>query len=66
MRAVPGVVAVASTQWFGGLYKDEKPENFFAQFGTDPQAIFTVMTDFKIPADQLEAWQRDQAGCRCR
>ena len=64
MRTVPGVVAVAPTQWFGGFYKDEgKPENFFAQFGTDPAEIFTVMTDFKIPDDQLAAWQHDQAGC---
>jgi putative ABC transport system permease protein len=63
MRALPGVAAVAPTQWFGGLYKDEKPENFFAQFGTDPAEIFKVMTDFKIPDDQLAAWQRDQAGC---
>jgi putative ABC transport system permease protein len=64
MRTVPGVVAVAPTQWFGGLYGDEgKPENFFAQFGTDPAEIFTVMTDFKIPDDQLAAWQHDQAGC---
>ena len=63
MRTVRGVVAVAPTQWFGGLYKDEKPENFFAQFGTDPAEIFTVMTDFKIPDDQLSAWQHDQAGC---
>jgi putative ABC transport system permease protein len=63
MRTIPGVVAVAPTQWFGGLYKDDKPENFFAQFGTDPTEIFKVMTDFKIPDDQLAAWQRDQAGC---
>jgi len=63
MRTVPGVVAVVPTQWFGGLYKDDKPENFFAQFGTDPAEIFKVMTDFKIPDDQLAAWQRDQAGC---
>src|SRR5258708_12500246 len=63
MRTVRGVVAVAPTEWFGGLYKDEKPENFFAQFGTDPAEIFTVMTDFKIPDDQLAAWQHDQAGC---
>jgi putative ABC transport system permease protein len=63
MRTVPGVVAVAPTQWFGGLYKDDKPENFFAQFGTDPAEIFKVQTDFKIPDDQLAAWQRDQAGC---
>ena len=63
MRTVSGVVAVAPTQWFGGLYKDpNKAENFFAQFGTDPQEIFTVMTDYKIPPDQLEAWQHDQAG----
>ena len=62
IRSVPGVVAVAPTQWFGGFYKDEKPENFFAQFGTDPNEIFKVMTDFKIPEDQLAAWQRDQAG----
>ena len=62
MRAVPGVVAVAPTQWFGGLYKDGKPENFFAQFGTDPNEIFKVATDFKIPDNQLVAWQKDQAG----
>src|SRR5271165_3008518 len=60
---VPGVVAVAPTQWFGGQYKDDKPENFFAQFGTDPETIFKVVTDFKIPAEQLAAWQHDQAGC---
>jgi putative ABC transport system permease protein len=62
IRSVPGVVAVAPTQWFGGIYKDPKPENWFAQFGTDPEEIFKVMTDFKIPPDQLTAWQRDQAG----
>jgi len=62
MRAVPGVVAVSPTQWFGGIYKDEKPENFFAQFATDPEQIFKVVTDFKIPEDQLAAWQKDQAG----
>ncbi len=62
IRAVPGVVAIAPTQWFGGLYKDDKPENFFAQFATDPDEIFKVMTDFKIPPDQLASWQHDQAG----
>lgn len=63
IRTIPGVVAVAPTNWFGGLYIDDKPENFFAQFGTDPEEIFKVATDFKIPDDQLAAWQRDQAGC---
>jgi putative ABC transport system permease protein len=62
IRTIPGVIAVAPNNWFGGIYRDAKPENFFAQFGTDPQEIFKIFTDFKIPADQLEAWQRDQAG----
>jgi len=62
IRAIPGVVAVAPNNWFGGIYKDEKPENMFAQFGTDPDEFFKIYTDFKIPADQVEAWQRDRAG----
>src|SRR6202044_3066666 len=36
IRSVPGVVAVVPNSWFGGIYKDNKPENFFAQFGTAP------------------------------
>jgi putative ABC transport system permease protein len=62
IKTVPGVVEVVPTQWFGGKYIDDKPEHFFAQFATDPQELFKVYTDFKIPADQLEAWQHDRAG----
>jgi putative ABC transport system permease protein len=62
IRAIPGVVAVAPNNWFGGTYKDDKPENMFAQFGTDPDEILKIYTDFKIPADQVLAWQRDRAG----
>src|ERR1051326_3703954 len=63
IRAIPGVKQVVNQSWFGGQYKDDKPENFFAQFSTDPQEFFKVYTDFHIPADQLEAWQKDRAGC---
>jgi putative ABC transport system permease protein len=62
IRAIPGVVAVAPNNWFGGQYIDSKPEHFFAQFGTDPDELFKIFTDFKIPPDQLAAWQRDRAG----
>ena len=62
IQAIPGVKEVVNQQWFGGQYKDDKPENFFAQFGTDPQEIMKVYPEFKIPADQLEAWQHDRAG----
>src|SRR5580692_10064414 len=62
IRAMPGVVAVVPVSWFGGIYKDQKPENFFAQFGTDPDEFFKVYRDLEIPAEQVTAWQRDRQG----
>src|SRR5438045_9306423 len=62
IRAIPGVVSVVPVSWFGGIYKDQKPENFFAQFGTDPEEFFKVFRDVAIPADQVTAWQRDRQG----
>jgi putative ABC transport system permease protein len=62
IRAIPGVLAVVPVSWFGGLYKDDKPENFFAQFGTDPEEFFKVYRDIQMPQDQIEAWQRDRQG----
>ena len=62
IRAVPGVVAVVPVSWFGGLYKDDKPENFFAQFGTDPEEFFKVYRDIQMPEEQRIAWQRDRQG----
>lgn len=62
IRSVPGVVAVVPMSWFQGIYKDQKPENFFARFGTDPDEFFKVYRDFTIPDDQVKAWQRDRQG----
>jgi len=63
IRALPGVAAVVPENWFGGTYKDAKSQNFFAQFGTDPEEFFKVYPEWKIAPDQLAAWQRDRAGC---
>jgi len=62
IRAIPGVVGVVPVSWFGGIYKDQKPENFFAQFGTDPDEFFKVYRDVSIPPEQVTAWQRDRQG----
>ena len=63
IRHIPGVVHVVPMTWFGGKYKDDKPENYFAQFATDPEEYFDVAPDKIMPPDQLEAWKRDRAGC---
>ncbi len=62
IRALPGVVSVVPVSWFGGIYKDQKPENFFAQFGTDPEEFFKTFRDISMPEDQIKAWQRDRQG----
>jgi putative ABC transport system permease protein len=62
IQAIPGVKEVVNEQWFGGQYMDDKPEHYFAQFGTDPQEILKVYPEYKIPPDQLAAWQHDRAG----
>lgn len=62
IRAIPGVVSVVPVSWFGGIYKDQKPDNFFAQFGTDPEEFFKTFRDMEMPEDQVTAWQRDRQG----
>jgi putative ABC transport system permease protein len=62
IRSIPGVTSVVPVSWFGGLYKDEKPENFFANFGTDPEEFFKVYPELQMPADQFSAWQHDRQG----
>jgi len=37
--------------WFGGLYKDNKPENFFPQFATDPDEFPKVYPEMQIPPE---------------
>jgi putative ABC transport system permease protein len=62
IRSIPGVVAVVPVSWFQGVYKDQKPENFFPRFGTDPDEFMKVYRDVHMPDDQLKAWQRDRQG----
>jgi putative ABC transport system permease protein len=61
VREMDGVVAAVPFAWFGGKYGDGT--EFFAQFGTDPERVFDVWSEFKIPADQLAEFQRDRQGC---
>jgi len=62
IRGIPGVVSVVPISWFGGIYKDQKPENFFAQFSTDPDEFFKTYRDTSMSEDEIKAWQRDRQG----
>jgi putative ABC transport system permease protein len=61
VRAMDGVVAATPFAWFGGKYGDGT--EFFAQFGTDPQSLFDVWSEFKIPPEQLAAFKSGRQAC---
>jgi putative ABC transport system permease protein len=59
---VPGVEAITVFQWFGGTYKDNRdPANFFGRFAVEPDRLFDVYPDYKLPAGQIEAFRRERA-----
>ena len=64
MEHVPGVRVVMVANWFGGIYKDDRdPKNNFARFAVEPEKLFQVYGEFRIPEDQRKAFERDRAGC---
>ena len=57
---IPGVVAVAHYNWFGGVYQDDK--NFFPQFVIDPESQRKVMPEMVVTDDQWQNFLRDRRG----
>ncbi len=60
IEQIPDVVAVTPEIWFGGIYKDERPENFFGQLSTDPDVWAVIHDDYQVPEDQLKIWQSER------
>lgn len=56
-----GVEDVCSYTWFGGRYQSES--NFFAQFGTDPEAMMRMWPEVVLPDEQKRAFVEDRQGC---
>lgn len=64
IRQVPGVQAITVSQWFGGVYKDSRDfQNFFARFGVEPHAFFTIYPEYAMPEDQKQAWVQERRAC---
>ena len=61
IRRVPGVVAIAKANWFGGVYIDKR--NFFPQFAIDADAYFQLYPEFVLDGEQFRAFQHDRKGC---
>ncbi len=64
IEQVPGARVVMMSQWFGGTYKDARdPKNFFARLAVEPEKLFALVGEMKIPEDQKKAFQQDRTAC---
>ena len=62
IRAVEGVTAVSTSNWFGGIYKDMTPANFFAQFAVDHDNFFDLYPEFRTTPEEILAFKKDRRG----
>lgn len=65
LRQQPEVETVCGLQWFGGYYKD--PANFFANFASDEETLFSMFREefgvAGLTEAQLKDYLRDGTGC---
>jgi putative ABC transport system permease protein len=60
IETVPGVVDVASAEWFGARYQNES--NAFPVFAVDPERYLDMYPEFDIAPDQRAAFARTRTG----
>jgi len=76
IQAVPGVVRVATSNWFGGMLPAKKEgkadsgsssttdwSNFVPSLAVDLEPFLAMYPEYQIPPDQYQALVRDQRGC---
>ena len=60
IRAIDGVRGVAVSNWFGGIWRDER--SFFAQFAVEAEPYFRMYPDFVFDPQQYQDFLRDRRG----
>lgn len=60
VAAMPGVDAICSFSWFGGIYQD--PKNFISSMAVEPEELFRMYPEYVIPEDQKKAWLKTRTG----
>ena len=60
IEQVPGVVASFPSNWFGGIYKEDKPRYTFAQFYVDSKSLFDVQSEIQLSPEEKAAFQQER------
>jgi putative ABC transport system permease protein len=61
LAQIPGVEAVTWSNWFGGIYIDER--NFFAQFAVDPKSYLAMYPEYDLAPEERQAFERERNAC---
>lgn len=57
-----GVKAVCHQTWFGGRYKDDKPENAIGTFPVIPEDFFELFPEIVLKPEEKRAWLNTRTG----
>lgn len=60
IATIPHVQAVTPLNWYQGTFIDDRPENFFPRFASDPATLFKVFPEYQMPEDQRQAWAAER------
>jgi len=60
VEAVPGVESVSHSQFFGGIYQDQR--NFFPNFAVNPERWVRTFPECVLPPEQEQAWRTTRTG----
>ena len=60
LQAVPGVQLATHNSWFGGSYQNNP--NAFATIVVDPEPMFKMYPEYKLPDAEMKAWLADRQG----
>lgn len=60
LASLDHVVAITPMNWFQGVYKDTRRENFFPRFAVDPEQLLGVFPEYQISPEQYEAFSNDR------
>ena len=61
LQTIDHVQGVTPLNWFNGLYKDDRPENFFPRFSSDPDTLFKVFPEYQISDAEKQAWKSERS-----
>ena len=60
LAALEHVEAITIMNWYQGRYIDDRPENFFPRFGTDPDTFPDVFPELAFGPGAIDAWRAER------